>query len=283
MTIIKQIFSKQIIMGQPISKPNEKDTLSGSNQIGTYSELLDWNQKELQHSLEHSPFTVEDIRQYYNDNMDGSQRSVDTAHYYSSDGESITGDAQLAIRLLTLSPTLAKLRFRMVPAKISESSFWEAVFGLLKERLSDQQQLAQEQNISASHNSNGYHHEHATLQTAVATKDREIASLQRQVKELKQKLLEQQQQQEESMKNNINLATTSRQEKHKGKWIMNQDSIDFLNYPTEVKTNMRQEKQRRLQQIQNEMKFILDSDHERDSHGYWSCCNATEYQATCSK
>jgi len=274
-------------MGQPVSKPTKTEKISNgsrNNIKSTYNELLEWNQKELQHWLDQTPFTVEDIRKYYNNNKnnDALDESQDTTQYYfSSDGESTTEEAQLAIRLLTLSPPLAKLRFRMVPANISESSFWEAVFALLKERVFYHQGLEAEENCSSSQNNNGHHYkDDSALRMTLASKNREIASLQRQVKELQQKRLQQQ----HKAKDNIQEEPTPlQQKKHKGKWVMNQDSIDFLNYPAEVKRNMRQEKQRRLQQIQNEMKFIIDSDHEKDSHGHWNCCGNTEYQAPCAK
>ena len=65
--------------------------------------------------------------------------------------------------------------------------------------------------------------------------------------------------------------------KPNGKWIMDQDSIEFLNYPDELKTNMRNEKLKRLNTVREEMKFILDTDNIEDSNGHWSCCNSTTY------
>eukprot|EP00980_Cylindrotheca_fusiformis_P022641 scaffold9523_cov103-Cylindrotheca_fusiformis.AAC.18 len=66
---------------------------------------------------------------------------------------------------------------------------------------------------------------------------------------------------------------------HTGEWIMDKDSQEFLQYPEEIKTNMRKEKQRRLDQVQKEMKFILDSDNIEDTNGHWTCCGANSYRA----
>lgn len=81
-------------------------------------------------------------------------------------------------------------------------------------------------------------------------------------------------------------ATTNRNKKatpiHKGSWAMDADSQEFLKYPDEVKESLRSEKQRRLQQVHKEMKFILDSDAVHHSNGKWDCCGEPTYHASCS-
>jgi len=67
--------------------------------------------------------------------------------------------------------------------------------------------------------------------------------------------------------------------KHKGQWIIDQDSKDFLELEDEIKQNLRQEKERRLKEIRDQMKFILDSDDVSHSFGEWDCCNAPLYSA----
>jgi hypothetical protein len=62
---------------------------------------------------------------------------------------------------------------------------------------------------------------------------------------------------------------------------MDQDSIDFLSYPPELKDNLRSEKRKRLEEVKAQMRFILDSDDVQDSNGRWSCCGQTEYHPTC--
>ena len=60
---------------------------------------------------------------------------------------------------------------------------------------------------------------------------------------------------------------------HKGTWIVSKETLEFLQYPQEAKQALRVEKQKRLTRVQEEMKFIIDSDdHLQDTHGYWDCC-----------
>jgi predicted translin family RNA/ssDNA-binding protein len=66
---------------------------------------------------------------------------------------------------------------------------------------------------------------------------------------------------------------------HKGRWMMDKDSIEFMEYPDELKSNLRDQKQKRLEQIRANMKFILDTDNVEDSNGYWDCCGQTSYSA----
>ena len=68
---------------------------------------------------------------------------------------------------------------------------------------------------------------------------------------------------------------------HVGTWNMSKDSIEFLAFPSEAKESLRNEKQKRLLRVREEMAFILDSDDPQDSHGEWSCCHKTNYNATC--
>jgi hypothetical protein len=39
------------------------------------------------------------------------------------------------------------------------------------------------------------------------------------------------------------------------------------------------EKQKRLDEVRSQMKFILDTDDIKDSYGKWSCCGEEEYTA----
>jgi len=69
--------------------------------------------------------------------------------------------------------------------------------------------------------------------------------------------------------------------KHTGTWVMSADSIEFLAFPSEAKEALRTEKQKRLKRVMEEMAFILDSDHPKDSRGEWSCCHKTNYHDAC--
>ena len=188
----------------------------------------------------------------------------------------------------------------MVPSRVKEPVFWECIFTILRERLvehnakfklteMEESQPLNDSSTSAAKVTNGYHHAHPpaptkasssfpddeiytellrvdphTLQGQIAAKDLQIAALQRQVEELE-------------------AALHVKPIGHKGEWVMDKDSQDFITYPEEVKDNMRREKQKRLQQVQQDMKFILDSDKVEDSNGHWGCCGEPTYNSKCSK
>jgi hypothetical protein len=70
--------------------------------------------------------------------------------------------------------------------------------------------------------------------------------------------------------------------RHVGEWTMDQDSIDFLQYPEELKQNLRDEKRKRLEEVRGQMRFILDTDNVEDSNGRWTCCQSQQYQSVCT-
>ena len=205
-----------------------------------------------------------------------SLKAVDISKsgFYSSDD---TPETDLAVRLNALSKDVAKLRFQLVPSLLKEAIFWESVFSILKERLVEHNARYQLQNTetegdeSVASHMNGHppppsnsDHLVQSLQAQLAVKDKKIADLQNQLEYLR----------------------SVPQEKpvtHAGTWMMHTDSQEFLQFPDEVKANMRKEKQRRLRQVQQDMEFILDSDHIEDSKGYWTCCGHKEYRTNCPK
>mmetsp|Transcript_3287 Transcript_3287/g.4744 ORF Transcript_3287/g.4744 Transcript_3287/m.4744 type:complete len:492 (+) Transcript_3287:151-1626(+) len=114
-----------------------------------------------------------------------------------------------------------------------------------------------------------------------------INSLQKEILKLQQQQQQQQQRQSSTVSqsngtNGVGSESSSSlggTKKHKGKWIMDQDSKDFLELEQEIKENLRQEKERRLKEVRDQMKFILDTDDISHSFGEWDCCNASEYNA----
>lgn len=64
---------------------------------------------------------------------------------------------------------------------------------------------------------------------------------------------------------------------HKGKWEMDRDSADFLALDDELRSNLRREKAKRLEEVRRQMRFILDTDDVSASHGKWGCCGHEEY------
>ena len=66
---------------------------------------------------------------------------------------------------------------------------------------------------------------------------------------------------------------------HKGEWILHEDCREFLKLDDHLKENLRKEKEKRINEVLSQMKFILDTDDLKDSYGKWSCCDSEEYSA----
>lgn len=240
--------------------------------------------------------------------------------YYSRDpkAKDDSPETALAVRLSQLLSELALLRFRMVPARLKEDKFWMATLALLKERLVEYNAarlyFQEEASESRNHyNENGGAGKHAHMNGTTATTTRKtihdtncnghptndlehqvkaqkahIAKLTKKVKELEDKLTAAASSKVTPTKKKTSSfpskspTASQASSSHRGSWRMDPDSKEFLNYPPEIKENLRAEKQRRLQQVQKEMKFILDSDEIHDTHGKWDCCGARNYHASCT-
>mmetsp|Transcript_3772 Transcript_3772/g.6283 ORF Transcript_3772/g.6283 Transcript_3772/m.6283 type:complete len:324 (-) Transcript_3772:171-1142(-) len=230
--------------------------------------------------------------------------------------------ADLALRLCRLLNELSALRFKLVPSRLKEDTFWQVTLMLLKERLMEynarlllddndesellggkrtnrvtmtnkakdgsncSQNTTKAKDPAVTTRSNGSSSSNDDdLARQVQIKNAKIAKLTRQVQELQEALLTsksssiQSQSISEPSNNKSNKKNTN---KHKGSWKIDTESQAFLEYPDEVKDNLRQEKQRRLQQVKQEMKFILDSDEAHDANGKWACCGESTYHASCS-
>ena len=266
-------------MGQSASHSSEVTSFEGK----TLYELSD---DELQVLLTMNPWSKEEILVASRAVDQSGERKVG---FYSKEQDS--PEAELAVHINRLSKELANLRFSLVPSRLKEPVFWESVFAILNERLDEhnaQYESSMEvddvdQRTGSSGQSNGHDRARPSptkvstsfpddeedsaslvsdLKRQLAAKDKQIAALRRQVEEYKA----------------LTEATG-----HRGEWVMDKDSKDFLSYPAEVKENMRKEKQKRLRQVQQDMKFILDSDNVEDSNGHWACCGQTAYRSKCSK
>lgn len=64
---------------------------------------------------------------------------------------------------------------------------------------------------------------------------------------------------------------------HRGRWIIDKDCRDFLSLDEEIKKQLREGKKKRIHDILNELRFILDSDDEREARGKWDCCGNNQY------
>mmetsp|Transcript_12950 Transcript_12950/g.24337 ORF Transcript_12950/g.24337 Transcript_12950/m.24337 type:complete len:454 (+) Transcript_12950:70-1431(+) len=193
----------------------------------------------------------------------------------------------LALFMLKVSPQLKNVRFKMVPSKISESYFWNAVFYLLLQPCERDNLIygcgyGVEMDKSHGGSGDGGGGGDDPLKMMLLRKNREMELLQQQVMQLKQtvatlqqqqKQLQQQQEEQQQQKQNSN---------HCGKWIMDKESHEFLALDEEIKSKLRDGKKKRLEDVQEQMKFILDSDNVEDSRGRWDCCGEKSYKSKCS-
>jgi len=76
-----------------------------------------------------------------------------------------------------------------------------------------------------------------------------------------------------------NSMTSPPQRLHKGEWILHDDCREFLKLDDHLKENLRKEKEKRINEVLSQMKFILDTDDLKDSYGKWSCCESEDYSA----
>ena len=79
----------------------------------------------------------------------------------------------------------------------------------------------------------------------------------------------------------MNGLPAQKQKPHKGKWEMHPDCRDFLGLDEHLKVNLREGKQKRVEEVLSQMKFILDSDDVKDTYGEWSCCGEEKYSSSC--
>jgi hypothetical protein len=294
-------------MGQSASQPAPLKSFEGKD-------LVELKDTELQVLMQMRPWTKDEVFIVARSLMmipsqqsssSSPSSSSKTSGFYSKEDDS--PEAEIAVRLNCLSQELAKLRFSMVPSRVKEPIFWESIFTILRERLVEHNakftltellEAQQEKDDDSSSSTvtsttNGYHHQqhhhpHApstkastsfpddevktsirvvephTLQGQIAHKDLQIAALQHEIEKLQ-------------------AALHAKPIGHKGEWVMDKDSQDFISYPEEIKDNMRREKQKRLQQVEQDMKFIIDSDEVEASNGHWPCCGETKYKSTCLK
>jgi hypothetical protein len=231
------------------------------------------------------------------------KRSDSVKGFYTEEQDSI--ETALAKRLLEVSKPLSQIRFKLVPSKMKENLFWKAVFGILEESaisLEGKAQLFQEDGelaikkpvengeTKANRPKDSSRSKLHRSQTATVTVVEELKIIlehrEREITVLMQKL-------EKANKEIHRLSNISRSTpalppaatgpQHKGEWIMEKDSLDFLEYPEELKENMRNEKKKRLEEVHNQMRFILDSDDIEDTFGEWSCCKSKSYNSVCTK
>jgi len=250
--------------------------------------IFDLSDVELRHLLRLHPWTKGDL---YKVAQSLQPVEISGNGFYSRDD---TPETDLAMRLNTLSKEIASLRFQLVPSLVKEPMFWEGVFAILRERLVEHNASFQLQSMEEGDDEETEEYEEEKEEGLSTTNggrvqghppndadtDRLVRSLRAQMAAKDQQIVELQSQIETLQKTGLSQTTST---KHVGKWMMDKDSEEFLQFPDEIKENMRKEKQRRLKQVQQDMKFILDSDSIEHSNGYWTCCDRKEYLTSCPK
>ena len=187
---------------------------------------------------------------------------------------------QMALFMLKTSPELKTLRFKMVPAKMSEPRFWNAVFYLL---LTDEEKLAIRDRYRCQSYANGdgdgddenvdmdFDGADDKFKNILAEKNAQIVELQKKLSQTEKALAE-------AIENGGKCVIAA----HKGTWVMDKESQEFLVLDEEIKARLREGKQARLNDVHNQMKFILDSDNVEDTHGKWDCCGQDDYRGQCN-
>jgi hypothetical protein len=64
---------------------------------------------------------------------------------------------------------------------------------------------------------------------------------------------------------------------HGGKWVVDKDCQEFLSLDQETRDKLREGKKKRLEDVLEQMKFILDGDTVSFTRGKWDCCGQTSY------
>lgn len=292
-------------MGQSASQPTLVENFDGKG-------LLDLSDHELVILLESSSWDKDSVltvaKSIKQDQPQSSQPVSNGDAFYTREEDS--PETELAKRIHDFSEEIPQIRFLVVPTRIKEPIFWKSILAILQERLDEYQSkhtsstetssstpvetsLLQDSSHSASDASaetseDAYRQnggmDHATLRSLrkleqqIHAKDRHISSLQSELDHLRETL----QQAEAALSMAGSSSSSGSHRAHPaGEWRLTKDAQEFLAFPEEVKENMRKEKQRRLQQVQREMSFILDSDALEDSHGQWTCCGAKTYTSPC--
>lgn len=285
-------------MGQSASQPTS--TRKQKNGLEGKDDVTQLGNAELAMLAEMEPWTLEAVLQAATVVKSSSSTTSASSSaegieqpkgYYATEDES--PEVDVAVRLNSISKPIAKLRFSLVPSKLKEPIFWEAIFYILKERLKEYnsnlpsthtdvdttEDLPQQKGNDDVTNTNG------SINGAVSTKVGKMLGGKSSItndKDLRILELEQQVAELQAALEKAGVTLTNNIPCHKGAWIMDKDSKEFLEYPPEVKENMRREKQRRLKQVHQDMKFILDSDNVEDTHGKWACCGSTVYSSACT-
>mmetsp|Transcript_25228 Transcript_25228/g.30483 ORF Transcript_25228/g.30483 Transcript_25228/m.30483 type:complete len:423 (-) Transcript_25228:102-1370(-) len=234
----------------------------------------------------------------------GEEQSLE--FYYNPGGSTATADEeigkrdmQIALFLLKVSSNLRSLRFKMVPAKLSESEFWSATFYLLEHGSAPSLEDAVRGQADEKYKKRFGNNAEIRSMT-MDEKDAKIHNLQKQILRMEEAMEKMRLQLKSGSTSNYSIPTTPsissttatssisdstatlslsspQHQQHKGKWIMDAQCQEFHDLEEDVKQQLREGKQKRIQDVMDQMKFILDSDDLNLTSGHWDCCGETVY------
>lgn len=264
-------------MGQTPSAEDSSDASASSlsNHGIEESETRSNGEETSRINEEQEPVSLESLTdRELRSRLEGIQRedllAASASHTVQVASSSSFSSIDMANRLLDLSPQLTELRFKLVPSRIKEEIFWQAVFTILHGGPScdDSDDVLKKEipKRSLCRTESGNPTVAEELRQTLLKRNQEIARLHQQLAEFEAVSIDK-----------VEKKKTTPQ--HKGRWVMDKDSLEFLALPEDLKINLRREKQKRLEEIRSNMKFILDTDNMHDSHGTWDCCGKTTYDA----
>jgi hypothetical protein len=67
---------------------------------------------------------------------------------------------------------------------------------------------------------------------------------------------------------------------HCGSWELDPQSKDFFAFDATLRENLRREKQKKLNEVRSQLKWIIDDDNPENAPGEWSCCKNEENRST---
>lgn len=210
----------------------------------------------------------------------------------TSGGNANSSYMEVALSVLNMLPEAKALRFKLVPAKLSECHFWSAVFYLLENCTPDDIGAtstvpgAKKKSTTITHiqtetTATAVSKNEERLETLLKQKDDELASLRLQLTQANKEIASLRKSNSSSAPAAAAAAAAGPHHNHRGKWVLSKEAIEFLSLDEELKEKLREGKRKRLQEVSEQMRFILDSDDVKDSIGKWDCCGEEVYESSC--
>ena len=195
--------------------------------------------------------------------------------------------ADIARLLLSSNPTLSLWRYKLVPARISEYLFWRCLFTQLDAQHPDYHtyqhqhtQQQQQQKQQQEQQSQAQIDFTAITSAGTAASEREIDSLKAQILSLQQQIADLHSQlHQKQPPHTAAPAVPSARSAHRGRWQPDKNTLEFFALDESLRTTLRQQKERRLEDVRREMRWIVDSERVEEGPGRWECCGKEEWDA----